>query len=84
MARLAFSIAINVPSDILLLDEVLSVGDAEFQQKCVAKFEEFKKKGKTIILVTHNLETVENYCDRKIVLENGRMVNENCSTENSC
>lgn len=71
-ARLAFACAINVDPDILIVDEVLSVGDIAFQLKCFKKFEQFKKKGKTIIFVTHNINDVLTNCNRAIILENGR------------
>ena len=70
-ARLAFACAINVDPDILIVDEVLSVGDMAFQLKCFKKFEEFKKKGKTILFVTHNDSDVLKNCNRAIILEHG-------------
>lgn len=71
-ARLAFACAINVDPDILIVDEVLSVGDMAFQLKCFKKFEQFKNKGKTIIFVTHNINDVMTNCNRAIILENGK------------
>lgn len=71
-ARLAFACAINVDPDILIVDEVLSVGDMAFQLKCFKKFEQFKNNGKTIIFVTHNINDVMTNCSRVIILENGR------------
>ena len=71
-ARLAFACAINVDPDILIVDEVLSVGDMAFQLKCFKKFEQFKESGKTIIFVTHNVSDVMNNCNRAIILENGK------------
>ena len=71
-ARLAFACAINVNPDILIVDEVLSVGDMAFQLKCFKKFEQFKNSGKTIIFVTHNVADVLKNCNRAIILENGR------------
>lgn len=71
-ARLAFACAINVDPDILIVDEVLSVGDMAFQLKCFKKFEQFKNNGKTIIFVTHNINDVMINCNRVIILENGR------------
>lgn len=71
-ARLAFACAINVDPDILIVDEVLSVGDMAFQLKCFKKFEQFKEKGKTIIFVTHNVADVLKNCNRAIILESGR------------
>lgn len=71
-ARLAFACAINVEPDILIVDEVLSVGDMAFQLKCFKKFEQFKNDGKTIIFVTHNINDVMTNCNRVIILENGK------------
>lgn len=71
-ARLAFACAINVDPDILIVDEVLSVGDMAFQLKCFKKFEEFKSRGKTILFVTHNVSDVLKNCTRTIILENGK------------
>ncbi|MEJ1230358.1 MAG: ABC transporter ATP-binding protein [Galbitalea sp.] len=72
--RLGFSIAINVNPDILVVDEVLAVGDTEFQQKCFAKFRDFKKAGKTVILVSHDMETVKGMCDEVAWLSHGELV----------
>ena len=69
--RLAFAVAINIDPEILIVDEALSVGDVFFQAKCYKKFEDFKKAGKTILLVTHSLGTVAKYCDRAIILDKG-------------
>jgi ABC-type polysaccharide/polyol phosphate transport system ATPase subunit len=69
--RLAFSIAIRVNTPILLIDEVLAVGDAAFQQKCYEKFEELKDMKTTIILVTHDMSAVIRFCDRALMLEGG-------------
>ncbi len=74
--RLAFSIAIRASADILLFDEVLAVGDAAFQQKCLEVFAELKKAGVTIILVTHDMSSVLRFCDRVILIDNGRVVKE--------
>ena len=71
-ARLAFACAINVEPDILIVDEVLSVGDIAFQLKCFKKFEQFKEAGKTIIFVTHNIADVLKNCNRAIIIENGK------------
>lgn len=71
--RLAFSIAINVDADILLIDEILSVGDEHFQNKCFDKMLELKKEGKTMIFVTHSMESVKKLCDRTIWLCNGKV-----------
>lgn len=69
--RLAFSIAINVDPDILVIDEVLAVGDAEFLPRCMKAMDNFKDRGKTIILVTHDLNTVETWCGRAIWIDQG-------------
>lgn len=71
--RLAFSVAINVDAEILLIDEILSVGDQHFQEKCFNKMRELKKEGKTMIFVTHSMESVRNLCDRAIWLYNGKV-----------
>lgn len=71
-ARLAFACAINVDPDILIVDEVLSVGDVAFQLKCFKKFEQFKNSGKTIIFVTHNIADVLKNCNRAIIIESGK------------
>ena len=73
-ARLAFACAINVDPDILIVDEVLSVGDMAFQLKCFKKFEQFKEKGKTIIFVTHSINDVLRNCTRTIIIENGKKI----------
>ncbi len=72
--RLAFSVAIRAKSDILILDEVLAVGDYEFQQKCIGYFETLKKAKKTVILVSHSSETVQQFCNKAIYLEDSRIV----------
>ena len=72
--RLGFSIAINVDPDILVVDEVLSVGDEEFQRKSFQKFLEFKKRGKTVILVTHSMPVVEDICDSVTWINDGVMM----------
>ena len=72
--RLGFAIAINVDPDILVVDEVLAVGDAEFQGKCMTKFGDFKKNGKTVILVTHDMGTVSRMCDHAAWLAHGELI----------
>jgi ABC-2 type transport system ATP-binding protein len=72
--RLGFAVAINVDPDILVVDEVLAVGDADFQAKCMQKFRDFKKAGKTVILVTHDMGTVTNMCDNVAWLNHGKLV----------
>jgi len=69
--RLAFAVAINIEPEILIVDEALSVGDVFFQAKCYQKFEEFKKAGRTIIFVSHDLSSISKYCDRVILLNRG-------------
>lgn len=72
--RLAFSISIRVQSDILLIDEVLAVGDAAFQQKCYDYFEGLQGKGTTVILVTHDMKFVKHFCKRSMILNEGRLL----------
>src|SRR4029077_12902713 len=69
--RLAFAIAAHLETDILLIDEVLAVGDASFQQKCLAKMEDVAGHGRTVLFVSHNMTAVQSMCDRVIHLENG-------------
>jgi lipopolysaccharide transport system ATP-binding protein len=71
LARLAYSIAIQVPFDILLLDEVLAVGDQSFQEKCYETFREMRRAGKTVVFVSHDLDSVARWCDRTLLLERG-------------
>lgn len=71
--RLAFSVAINVDADILLIDEILSVGDEHFQNKCFDKMLELKEQGKTMVFVTHSMESVKKLCDRTIWLYHGKI-----------
>ena len=71
--RLAFAVAINVDADILLVDEILAVGDQHFQEKCFNKMRELKKEGKTMVFVTHSMESVRNLCDRAIWLYDGKI-----------
>jgi len=72
--RLAFSVAIQVDADVLLVDEVLAVGDAAFQQKCFEQFHRLKDAGKTIVFVTHDMSSVERFCDRAMLIERGRVL----------
>ncbi len=72
-ARLAFSISVHADADILLVDEVLAVGDAEFQERCFETFRELKRKGKTIVFVSHALQEVERFADRVVWLERGQV-----------
>ncbi|MBV8559595.1 MAG: ABC transporter ATP-binding protein [Acidimicrobiia bacterium] len=71
--RLGFSVAINVDPDILLIDEILAVGDEQFQRKCNEKFADFKNEGKTVVIVSHSLGSVRNMCDRVALLDHGRV-----------
>lgn len=80
-ARLAFAVAINIDPDILIVDEALSVGDIFFQAKCYRKFEEFKKNGKTILFVTHDMSSIIKYCDETILLNKGEFVAKGKSIE---
>jgi energy-coupling factor transporter ATP-binding protein EcfA2 len=73
LVRLAFSAMLQADADVLLIDEVLAVGDAAFQQKCADAFHEMKAAGKTIILVTHEMSTVETYCHRAMLINDGRL-----------
>jgi ABC-2 type transport system ATP-binding protein len=72
--RLAFAVAVHVDPDILLVDEVLAVGDEPFQRKCLERIRQFQSEGRTIVLVTHSLDQVAEFCDRAVVLEKGRLV----------
>jgi ABC-2 type transport system ATP-binding protein len=74
--RLGFAVAVHVDPDILLVDEVLAVGDEAFQRKCLAKIDEFRQQGRTILFVTHSLDLIETMCDRVIVLESGRVIHD--------
>jgi ABC-type polysaccharide/polyol phosphate transport system ATPase subunit len=69
--RLAYSVAIQVPFDILLLDEVLAVGDQSFQEKCFATLDDIRAAGKTILFVSHDLNSVRRICDRAVLIHNG-------------
>ncbi|WP_423983403.1 ABC transporter ATP-binding protein [Ilumatobacter sp.] len=71
--RLAFAVAINVDPDLLLIDEILAVGDVTFQQKCMEKFVQFRDEGRTLVLVTHDTSSVRNFCDRAIWLDHGEI-----------
>ena len=74
LARLGFSVAVHVEPEILLVDEILAVGDQSFQQKCIDKMLSFKKSGVTIVLVSHSLEHIRRICDRVAKIENGRLL----------
>ncbi len=79
--RLAFAVAINIDPEILIVDEALSVGDVFFQAKCFHKFEEFKKQGKTILFVSHDLSSIQRYCDKVILLNKGEKLGEGTPAE---
>ena len=79
--RLAFAVAINIDPEILIVDEALSVGDVFFQAKCYRKFEEFKKQGKTILFVSHDLSAISKYCDRAVLLNQGVKLGEGSPKE---
>lgn len=71
--RLAFSVAIRAHAEILLIDEVLAVGDANFQEKCINEFAKFKREGRTILFVTHTMDLVEKFCDRALLIDKGKL-----------
>jgi ABC-2 type transport system ATP-binding protein len=73
LVRLAFSVMIQVDADILLIDEVLAVGDAAFSQKCFDEFGRIRRSGATVLLVTHDMSAVQRFCDRAMVMENGKV-----------
>lgn len=79
--RLAFAVAINIDPEILIVDEALSVGDVFFQAKCYQKFEEFKRMGKTIVFVSHDLSSISKYCDRVFLLNKGNLLGEGSPKE---
>jgi ABC-2 type transport system ATP-binding protein len=72
--RLGFAVAVHVDPDVLLVDEVLAVGDEAFQKKCLAKIDQFRSEGRTILFVTHSLDLIEGMCDRILVLESGSLI----------
>jgi energy-coupling factor transporter ATP-binding protein EcfA2 len=73
LVRLAFAVMMEADADVLLIDEVLAVGDAAFQQKCADAFHQMKAEGKTIVLVTHEMESVEDYCHRAMLIADGQI-----------
>ena len=79
--RLAFAVAINVDPQLLIIDEILAVGDVSFQQKCLEKFVDFRNEGRTIVLVTHALNTVKDMCDRAVWLSHGKLTGEGDPSE---
>jgi ABC-type polysaccharide/polyol phosphate transport system ATPase subunit len=72
--RLAFAVATEVDPDILILDEILAVGDASYQEKCFARIRKFREAGKTIIMVSHSMQQIVNHCDRVVLLEHGTVI----------
>ena len=79
--RLAFSVAINVDANILLIDEILAVGDKHFQDKCFKKLEELRDSDKTIVIVTHSLDSIKKLCNRAIWIDNGKVRKDgNCNS----
>ena len=79
--RLAFAVAVSVSPDILVVDEVLAVGDERFQQKCIDRIKKFQEEGRSILLVTHNADQVRSLCDRAIVLDSGVMIADGQASE---
>ena len=73
-ARLGFAIAIHTDPELLLVDEILAVGDAPFQKKCLDRIKQMQNEGRSIILVTHDTNTVENFCDAAVVLDHGKLL----------
>ncbi|MEZ5066735.1 MAG: ABC transporter ATP-binding protein [bacterium] len=80
-ARLGFALATDVDPDVLIVDEVLGVGDAEFQARCFDRMRRFRESGKTIVFVSHDLATVRSFCDRAILLRHGRSIREGSAEE---
>jgi ABC-type polysaccharide/polyol phosphate transport system ATPase subunit len=74
--RLGFAVAVHSEPGILLVDEVLSVGDTYFQEKCLAKMHEFQAQGTTMVLVSHSMELVQRFCERVIFINGGRLIDE--------
>jgi len=81
LARLGFSVVAHLKADILLIDEVLAVGDIHFQQKCYKTFEDYKQTGKTIVFVSHDLNAVGRFCNRAVLLENGLVLEQGDTTK---
>jgi lipopolysaccharide transport system ATP-binding protein len=79
--RLAFSVAAHLEPDILLVDEVLAVGDAEFQRRCLGRMEDLGSEGRTVLFVSHNMQTIAQLCDRALLLEGGRVVEDGPSAD---
>ncbi|MCT0209038.1 ABC transporter ATP-binding protein [Synechococcus sp. CS-1332] len=79
--RLAFAVAANLEPEVLIIDEVLSVGDAEFQKKCLGRMQSLGEKGRTVIFVSHNMDAVTTLCDRAIIFESGRIFFDGSASE---
>jgi lipopolysaccharide transport system ATP-binding protein len=79
--RLAFSVAAHLEPEILLVDEVLAVGDAEFQRRCLGRMEDFGESGRTVLFVSHNMQTIAQLCDRALLFDGGRLVRDGESSE---
>ena len=73
-ARLGFAIAIHTDPELLLVDEILAVGDSPFQKKCLERIKMMQKEGRSIILVTHNAATVQKFCDTALILDHGKLL----------
>jgi ABC-type polysaccharide/polyol phosphate transport system ATPase subunit len=74
--RLGFALSTAVDPDILIIDEILAVGDESFQKKCFRKLDEFKQKGKTIIIVSHDLNSIETMCEKVYLIKDGKLISE--------
>ncbi len=79
--RLGFSVAVHSDLEILLVDEVLAVGDAAFQEKCLSKMQEFRSRGVTIVLVSHSMGVVQEFCERALLLSGGHLLADGAPTE---
>ena len=79
--RLAFAVAAHLEPEILLVDEVLAVGDAEFQQRCLGRMEDFSGTGRTVLFVSHNMQTINQLCDRAIWIDGGTIVEDGDPSE---
>lgn len=79
--RLAFSVAVHTDPEVFLVDEILAVGDEPFQRKCLAKIQELADEGKTLVVVSHDLDLVQRVCDRGVLLEHGRVIKDGPSHE---
>ena len=79
--RLAFAVAAHLEPEILLVDEVLAVGDAEFQRRCLGRMEDLSQSGRTVLFVSHNMQAIAQLCDRALLLDGGRIVQDGPSAE---